>query len=228
MLCRVTPLGGFIRKRAGATRSLPWRPRRTFSATRAHHATHYETLSIPRNAGKSQIKSAYYKLSKQFHPDINKDPQAREKFVAFSEAYTVLANDRQRRSYDRSLVSSSSVHQHHHYQPPKTYSHYATANEARRRSANYAWERRYRPPPGSHPHPHTTHYRPRPYPSSVASDPHVGRAADAPYYRPPRTGWKEAESDRVNHVNHVSGLGRAVQLVGLFVAVAIVGTLGKN
>lgn len=49
--------------------------------------------------------------------------------------------------------------------------------------------------------------------------------ADALYHRPPRTGWKETELDRVNHV---SGLGRAVQLVGLFIAVAIVGTLGKN
>ena len=136
---------------------------------------------------------------------------------------------RGRRSYDRSLVASGSVHQHHHHhQPPKAYSHYATANEARRRSANYAWERRYRPPPSSHPHPQTTHHRPRSYPSSAANDPHVGRAADAPYYRPPRTGWKEAELDRVNHVNHVSGLGRAVQLVGLFIAVAIVGTLGKK
>jgi len=224
MLCRVTP-GAFIRKRAGATGSLPCHPRRTFSATRAQHATHYETLSIPRNASKSQIKSAYYKLSKQFHPDINKDPQAEEQFVAFSEAYAVLGNDRQRRAYDRSLAASGNVHQHHHhYQPPKAYSHYATANEARRRSANYAWERRRRPPPGSQPH--ATHHHPRSHPSSsVAGDPHVGRAADALYYRPPRTSWKETELDRVNRV---SGLGRAAQLVGLFIAVAIVGTLGKN
>jgi hypothetical protein len=132
-----------------------------------------------------------------------------------------------RRSYDRALVSSGSAHQHHHhYQPPKAYSHYATANEARRRSANYAWERRRRPPPGSQPHT-AHHHHPRSYPSSsaAAGDPHVGRAPDAFHYRPPRTGWKETELDRVNRV---SGLGRAVQLVGLFIAVAVVGTLGKN
>jgi hypothetical protein len=35
-------------------------------------------------------------LSKQFHPDINKEPEAREKFLAFSDAYAVLGNDRQR------------------------------------------------------------------------------------------------------------------------------------
>ena len=112
-----------------------------------------------------------------------------------------------------SLVASGSIHQHHHhYQPPKTYSHYTTVNEARRHSANYAWERRYRPPPSSYPHPQTTHHQPRSYPSSVANDPHIGRAADAPYYRPPCTGWKEAELDHVNHVNHVSGLGRMIEM----------------
>jgi hypothetical protein len=56
MLRRVTPPGPFLRLRAGATGSLACRPRRTFSATRSRHATHYDTLSIPRNASKSQIK----------------------------------------------------------------------------------------------------------------------------------------------------------------------------
>ncbi|KAH9968073.1 hypothetical protein BC827DRAFT_1170053 [Russula dissimulans] len=221
-------LGVFLSKRAGATGSLARHPRRTFSATRAHHAAnHYDTLSVPRNASRSQIKSAYYRLSKQFHPDINDDPQAREKFLTFSEAYTVLGDDRNRRLYDRSLAASGdrSSH-HHHYQPPPPYSHYATANETRRRTANYAWERRHRPPAGSNPHAHHRHHYPHSHPST-SSDPHVRRtAADSTlYYRSPRTGWKEAELDRVNRV---SGLGRAVQLVGLFIAVAVVGTLGRS
>lgn len=97
-----------------------------------------------------------------------------------------------------------------------------TANEARRRSANYAWERRHRPPPGSYPrHAHNPRSQP-----SASSDPHIRQAPGTKqHYRPPRTGWKETELDRVNRV---SGLGRAVQLVGLFIAVAIVGTLGKS
>jgi hypothetical protein len=135
-----------------------------------------------------------------------------------------------RRSYDRSLASSSSStitsataahpHQHHSH-------NYASTNEARRRSANYAWDRRHHhhpPPPGSKPHAYT-YTAQRAQPSS--GDPHVRRATGTSphYYRPPRTGWKETELDRVNRV---SGLGRAVQLVGLFIAVAVVGTLGKS
>ena len=53
---RVTHLSTSLRKRAVATESLIYRTRRTFSATQAQHATHYETLSIPRNASRSQIK----------------------------------------------------------------------------------------------------------------------------------------------------------------------------
>jgi len=167
-------------------------------------------------------------LSKQFHPDISDDPQAREKFLTFSEAYTVLGDDRKRRLYDRSLMASGDgTPHHHHYQPPPPYSHYATANETRRRTANYAWERRHRPSVGSNPHPHHHQPRhPRSHPSA-SSDPHVRRTAanSALYYRSPRTSWKETELDRVNRV---SGLGRAVQLVGLFMAVAVVGTLGRS
>ncbi|KAF8497515.1 DnaJ-domain-containing protein [Russula emetica] len=190
-------------------------------------------LSIPRNASKSQIKSAYYKLSKKFHPDVNKEPQAREKFLAFSEAYAVLGDDRQRRSYDRSLAASGGQ-QSDYYQPHPTYSHYATANETRRRSANYAWERRHRPPPGTNPHTHYQQYQHQPHTRSqtssssyASSDPYSRRATagGTPRYRPPRTSWEETKLDRLSRV---SGLGRAVQLVGLFIAVAVVGTLGKS
>jgi DnaJ family protein C protein 30 len=219
--CRLTPLYTVLRNHS-LSLAPHSTPRRPFSITLARPATptHYDTLSISRNASKGQIKSAFYKLSKQFHPDVNKDPQAREKFVVFSEAYAVLGDDRQRRSYDRSLASTSgsvaSDASQHGY-----YSYHATANETRRRSANYAWERRHRPPPGSNTHAHSSAQRSQP-----SGDPHVRRtAASGFHHHPPRTGWKETELDRVNRV---SGLGRATQLVGIFVFIAFVGTFGKS
>ncbi|KAI0299394.1 DnaJ domain-containing protein [Multifurca ochricompacta] len=217
-------LGRTQRRYGVVTILLVCRTRRAFSTTFVQRATHYDTLSVPRNASKSQIKSAYYKFSMQFHPDINKDPQAKEKFLAFSEAYTVLGDDRQRRLYDRSFTSPGvAPGKEYHppgYHPYPTYSHYTTVNEARRRSANYAWERRHRPPPGSNPYPYPSTQRPQP-----SGDPHFRRAAGTLHYHPPRTDWKETKLDRVNRV---SGLGRAAQLVGLLVVVAFVGTLGKS
>jgi hypothetical protein len=125
-----------------------------------------------------------------------------------------------RRSYDRSLASTySSVVSD--AKQPGYYSYHATTTEARRRSANYAWERRHRPPPGSNPHTYSSAQR-----SPPSGDPHVRRETASRFrYQPPRTGWKETELDRINRV---SGLGRAAQLVGIFVFIAFVGTLGKS
>jgi molecular chaperone DnaJ len=61
---------------------------------------YYETLGIPKDAAKEQIKDAYRKLAMQYHPDRNKSPDAEEKFKEISEAYAVLSDEAKRKQYD--------------------------------------------------------------------------------------------------------------------------------
>ncbi|XP_049859883.1 protein tumorous imaginal discs, mitochondrial-like isoform X1 [Schistocerca gregaria] len=62
---------------------------------------YYEILGVPRNASAREIKAAYYKLAKRYHPDTNKtDPDAGKKFHEVSEAYEVLSDDTKRKQYD--------------------------------------------------------------------------------------------------------------------------------
>lgn len=61
----------------------------------------YETLGVLKGADKGQVKKAYFKLAKQYHPDTNQgDQKAAEKFKEVTEAYEVLSDDKQRELYD--------------------------------------------------------------------------------------------------------------------------------
>jgi molecular chaperone DnaJ len=64
---------------------------------------YYEILGVPRNASKEDIKRAYRRLAKKYHPDLNKDnpKEAEEKFKELSEAYEVLMDDEKRALYDQ-------------------------------------------------------------------------------------------------------------------------------
>ncbi|XP_034230582.1 dnaJ homolog subfamily C member 30, mitochondrial-like [Thrips palmi] len=67
--------------------------------------SHYDTLKISPNASQADVKSAYYKLSKQYHPDANiNDPTATVKFQEISEAYEVLGNEDSRMRYDKGMA----------------------------------------------------------------------------------------------------------------------------
>ena len=61
----------------------------------------YEVLGVNKSASKDEIKSAYRKLAKKYHPDINKEPGAEEKFKEVQEAYDILYDDQKRQMYDQ-------------------------------------------------------------------------------------------------------------------------------
>jgi curved DNA-binding protein len=61
----------------------------------------YEALGVPRTATPEQLQRAYRKLARTYHPDVNKDPGAEERFKEISEAYDVLSDPETRKRYDR-------------------------------------------------------------------------------------------------------------------------------
>lgn len=62
---------------------------------------YYEVLGVSKNATEEEIKRAFRKLAKQYHPDVNKDPGAEEKFKEIGEAYSVLSDPQKRNQYDQ-------------------------------------------------------------------------------------------------------------------------------
>lgn len=67
----------------------------------------YAVLNVSPKATQKEIKEAFYRNSKIFHPDVNSTPEAKKKFQKISEAYQVLGNPLHRRNYDRGLKITS-------------------------------------------------------------------------------------------------------------------------
>ncbi|KAG2021259.1 DnaJ protein [Coprinopsis cinerea AmutBmut pab1-1] len=221
---------------ARASRILPRScPNKRQFSTTAKRLTHYQTLGLPQDASKAQIKSHFYRLSKQHHPDLSKDPKSREAFSKINEAYQVLINDRDRRAYDRSLMSRGPpLNQGHtpyspHAPPPRT------------PRATHAWEYTYstRTAKGTYTHhARSTGGFKKPQPDY---DLHGNRAgpggaafASRPFTRPlyydVLTGQRKREEDfhrEVDKVRNTSMTWRATQISAFIMAgISIFGGFG--
>lgn len=62
---------------------------------------YYDVLGLSKSASADDVKAAYKRLAKQFHPDVSKDPKAKEKFQEILEAYNVLSDEQKRQNYDQ-------------------------------------------------------------------------------------------------------------------------------
>ena len=71
---------------------------------------YYKILNIPHQADESQIKQAYRKLAKRYHPDLNPDnPEAEARFKDIVEAYETLGDPAKRRKYDANMIQASAT-----------------------------------------------------------------------------------------------------------------------
>ncbi|XP_023941703.2 dnaJ homolog subfamily C member 30, mitochondrial [Bicyclus anynana] len=90
---------------------------RTIYTTSRVSANHYDVLGVTPKATQNDIKSAYYKLSKLYHPDKSKDEESAKKFRAITEAYEVLGNISLKKMYDKGLLVGRSSITRSEYKP---------------------------------------------------------------------------------------------------------------
>ena len=81
---------------------------------------YYTILKITPNATQEEIKKAYYKLSKLYHPDTNQSDEAHDRFTSINEAYNILGNLSNRKKYDRGLTVHHTPSAHTKQQPTRT------------------------------------------------------------------------------------------------------------
>ncbi|KAF7979257.1 hypothetical protein HWV62_42930 [Athelia sp. TMB] len=124
------------------------RSRRPFSSSSPRQGTHYETLGVPPTATPGQIKPELtaVQLSREYHPDVNKDPGAQARFQQVSEAWATLKDGREKREYDRKLRESEMYGHGHGRHAPAHGAYYEFTPEwsphgrrHTRQSAEWSW-----------------------------------------------------------------------------------------
>lgn len=77
---------------------------------------YYETLGVEAGAGEAELKTAYRRLARKYHPDVSKEKGAEEKFKSINEAYEVLRDKEKRQQYDQ--LRARGYRSGQEYQPP--------------------------------------------------------------------------------------------------------------
>ncbi|EXJ86155.1 hypothetical protein A1O1_06525 [Capronia coronata CBS 617.96] len=84
------------------------------TANHGNPPNHYDVLGIGQHATQAELKKQFYVLSKETHPDLNRDnPEAGKRFMQISESYSVLGDPEKRKRYDRDMIHVHG-HRHHH------------------------------------------------------------------------------------------------------------------
>ena len=83
--------------------------------------TYYSILALKRNCDQDEIKSAYRKMARRYHPDVNKDDDAHEMMIKIQKAYEILRNPTMRNRYDAGLKLQNGVNSRTEYNPDAKY-----------------------------------------------------------------------------------------------------------
>src|SRR5580700_10104892 len=66
----------------------------------------YDVLGVSKTASAAEIKSAFRKLAKKYHPDQSKEPRAKERFAEVGSAYEILGDEKKRAAFDRGEIDA--------------------------------------------------------------------------------------------------------------------------